>query len=139
MLRLSHQGLRDRIFLLTLAVLSLFFGLTSCEEQDVQDIRIAAQDFRFQPASFSLKAHEPVRITLVNEGRTVHEFTSRLFTDPQTQMGTLEHPLSLSSQGVIQVKPGQQARITFQAAAGTYFFRCRIKGHKGMDGMLKFE
>lgn len=139
MILFSCEGLRTVFFLFTLGLLSLFACLSGCEEQHLQEIRIAAQDYRFQPASFHLKAHEPVRITLVNEGRTVHEFASRLFKDPQTQMGAIEHPLGLSPQGVIQVKPGQTARITFQAAAGTYFFRCRIRGHKGMDGMLMFE
>ncbi len=135
----SHHETLCRLSLLVLVVSFFLFHLIACEEQPYQDIQIAAQDFRFQPSSFSLHAAEPIRITLVNEGRTMHEFTSRLFTDPQSQIHRIESPQSLSPEGVIQLKPGQHATITFQAAAGTYFFRCRVKGHKGMDGMVTLQ
>ena len=139
MILFSCERIQRAFSQVTYGLVFLFMCLSGCEEQNVQEIRIAAQDYRFQPASFHLKAQEPVRITLVNEGRAVHEFTSRLFKDPQVEISAFEHPSDLSPQGVLQVKPGQTARITVQAAAGTYFFRCRIKGHKGMDGMLRFE
>lgn len=110
--------------------------LAACEP-DVQDVRIAAQDFRFDPRAIRLSATSPVRLRIVNEGREMHEFASPVLSDPQLRI-RIESPEGLSAGGV-RIAPGRSAMITFAPPPGTYLFRCRVRGHAGMTGTLIIE
>jgi uncharacterized cupredoxin-like copper-binding protein len=78
----------------------------------------------FAPASLTVKAGQPVEITLVNDGALAHDFT---LTEG------VSSPFKLDSPG------GQTTRATFTVErAGTYSFVCSVPGHAplGMRGRL---
>lgn len=105
-------------------------GLLACERGE-QAVRVAAQDFRFSPATIRLHADASARLTIVNEGREPHEFDSPLLTDARVRL--LETPESF------RLAPGGSLTIVFQAPPGTYPFRCRVRGHPGMEGTVIVE
>lgn len=115
---------------LVAAVIALAAALVACERGE-QAVRVAAQDFRFSPDTVRLHADAPARLTIVNEGREPHEFTSPLLTDARVRL--LEAPESF------RLPPGRSLAIVFQAPPGTYPFRCRVRGHPGMEGTLIVE
>ncbi len=121
-----------------LVVLATWICLFGCDST-TQEVRIAAQEYRFVPAVFRLVEGHPVRVTLVNEGREPHEFAGRVFTDPRVQISAIEHPQGLSPEKVLRIEPGHTARLTVQAPAGIYHFHCRMRGHGGMKGMIIVE
>lgn len=96
--------------------------------QDDQAVRIAAQDFRFSPATIRLHADAPARLTIVNEGREPHEYAGPLLADPRVRL--------LSAPESFRLLPGHSITIVLQARPGTYLFRCRVRGHPGMEGMV---
>jgi len=110
-------------------------SLTACDP-GVQELRIAAQDFRFVPSRSTLSAASAVRLVLVNEGREAHEFESPLLALPGAEVepgGSLASPTSL------RLLPGRSVEVRFHAPPGTYLFRCNIRGHAGMTGTLLVE
>lgn len=111
-------------------MIALASALAACKRGD-QAVRVAAQDFRFSPATIRLRADAPARLTIVNEGREPHEFASPLLTDARVRL--LEAPENF------RLPPGQSLTIVFQAPPGTYPFRCRVRGHPGMEGTVIVE
>ncbi len=105
-------------------------ALTACGP-DEQTVRIAAQDFRFSPDTIRLRADAPARLTIVNEGREPHEFAGPLLTDRRVRL--------LSAPGSFRLPPGRSITIVLQAPPGTYPFRCRVRGHPGMEGTVIVE
>ncbi len=102
-------------------------ALLGCEPQE-QEIRLAAQDFRFSPGTIHLHAEVPARLTIINEGREPHEFASPLLTDSRVRL--------LSAPDSYRMPPGRSITVLFQAPPGTYPFRCRVRGHAGMEGTM---
>lgn len=111
-------------------MIALAAALASCGRND-QAVRIAAQDFRFSPATIRLHADAPARLTIVNEGREPHEFAGPLLTDARVHV--LEAPESF------RLLPGRSITIVLQAPPGTYLFRCLVRGHPGMEGTVIVE
>lgn len=105
-------------------------ALASCGPDD-QAVRIAAQDFRFSPNTIRLRADTPARLTIVNEGREPHEFAGPLLTDARVRL--------LSAPESFHLPPGRSMTVIFQAPPGTYRFRCRVRGHPGMEGTVIVE
>lgn len=114
--------------LVTMVLMSM--ALLGCELQE-QEIRLAAQDFRFAPATIYLHAEVPARLTIVNEGREPHEFASPLLTDARVHV--------LSAPDSFRVPPGRSITVLFQAPPGMYPFKCRARGHAGMEGTVIVE
>jgi plastocyanin len=105
-------------------------ALLGCEP-DGQEIRLAAQDFRFTPSMIRIHAGVPSRLTIVNEGREPHEFASPLLTDARVRL--------FSAPESLLVPAGRSITLHFQAPPGAYPFRCRLRGHAGMEGILIVE
>jgi plastocyanin len=105
-------------------------ALLGCEPRE-QEVRLAAQDFRFSPGTIHVRADAPVLFTIVNEGREPHEFASPLLTDARVRL--LAAPESL------RVPPGRSITVHFHAPPGIYPFKCRVQGHPGMDGTVIVE
>lgn len=122
----------DRSQACTSAVCAVFAAclVTSCDPRE-QEARITAQDFRFVPAQVRLAADAPIRLTIVNEGREPHEFASSLLTDAQVVV--------LSAPQTLRILPGRSVTFMLQAPPGTYLFRCPIRGHAGMNGVMIVE
>ena len=102
----------------------------------VQDIRIAAQEFRFVPAEVRLDAATPVRLTIANEGRQPHEFTSTLLANPKVRIVAGAEPAEYRRADSLKIPPGRSVTITLQAPPGAYVFHCKIRGHAGMIGTI---
>ncbi|MGH7260859.1 MAG: cupredoxin domain-containing protein [Nitrospiraceae bacterium] len=112
------------------SIVVFLVALTSCEPRE-QEVHIAAQDFRFSPATIRLHADYPIRLTIINEGREPHEFASPLLADSRVQV--------FSAPDSFLVSPGRSITVLFQAPPGTYPFRCRVRGHAGMEGTVIVE
>ena len=115
--------------LLVLAIVAAA-ALATCEQGD-QTVRVAAQDFRFSPDTIHLRADVPARLTIVNEGREPHEFAGPLLTDARVRL--------LSAPESFRLLPGRSMTVILQAPPGTYPFRCRVRGHAGMEGTILVE
>ena len=135
---LLHKGVSYRHGLPFLFMMTMMMSVIACSES-VQDIRIAAQDYRFQPATVRLRADRPIRLTVVNEGREAHEFATPLFSQPTVRRLAQEPPELAIDQGHVRIYPGRSASVTISAPAGTYWYRCVIPGHRGMEGTLIVE
>lgn len=94
--------------------------MTACGER-VQEIDIAAQDFRFTPNDIRLTASRPARLLIRNEGRERHELAGPLLAPSATLL------------------PGQSLALSIQPLTGTYEIRCLVKGHAGMRAMVIVE
>jgi uncharacterized cupredoxin-like copper-binding protein len=114
------------------------FLVTACDP-DVQTVRIAAQDFRFDPVEVRAIAGRPLRLTIVNEGREPHEFASPLLSDPWVRVSAGPSLDAVSRQRGIRIPPGRSLELTLRVSPGVYLFHCRVRGHKGMTGILLVE
>lgn len=86
-------------------------------------VTIAATEFKFDPASFSLPADTDVELVIENKG-------------------VVEHDITVDELGVkVYATGGKTVGETVNAAAGTYTFYCSIPGHReaGMEGTLTVE
>lgn len=105
----------------------------------VQEVRIAAQEFRFDPAQIRLHATEPVHLAVVNEGREPHEFTSTLLANPLVRTLSEAKPADYREKDSFKIPPGRSVEVTLLASPGTYVFYCKIRGHSGMAGTIIVE
>ncbi len=108
-------------------------------DSDVQIVRIAAQDFRFDPAEVRAFAGRPLRLRIVNEGREPHEFSGPILADPQVRQTLEPSSDAAAPPGWIRILPGQSLELTLRLSPGAYPFHCRVRGHKGMTGILLVE
>ena len=115
---------------LTGLVALLLLPSAGCDSFE-QPIQIVAQDFRFTPAELHVSAERPIRLTIVNEGRERHEFTSPLLAH---QTGTANGLLDS-----LPVLPNQKAQTVIRTVPGIYHFYCAIRGHAGMSGTIIVE
>ncbi|MGH7230861.1 MAG: cupredoxin domain-containing protein [Nitrospiraceae bacterium] len=124
-----------RAVLIGFAVASM---VTACDS-NVQEIRIAAQDFRFEPSKIRLSAEKGIRLRIVNEGGQPHEFQSLLLSRGAARvLSDTDEPHALPSDSV-RIAPGRAVTLSIQAPVGAYLFRCSMQGHGGMDGTVLVE
>lgn len=109
--------------------------LVGCEPGP-QEVQIVAQDYLFVPTLVRLEARRPFTLSIINEGREPHEFTSRLLTDPGVEVLSPKDQRGPQKGEALRVLPGRKVRVTLEAPPGTYLFRCRIRGHGAMQGMI---
>ncbi|HVM19429.1 MAG TPA: cupredoxin domain-containing protein [Egibacteraceae bacterium] len=83
---------------------------------------IRAVDIDFEPDSLELQAGEPVNVTVVNEGRIVHDFT-------------------LEEADVhLDVEPGESAQTSLTIdEPGTYRAICTVTGHENAGMVVEVE
>jgi uncharacterized cupredoxin-like copper-binding protein len=93
-----------------------------------QQLAVKATDsMRFDPATLSARAGQPIQLTLSNSGQLVHDFAI--------------------SEGIAQAikisaQPSQQASATLTIdKSGTYTYYCSEPGHRqaGMQGVLTVQ
>jgi uncharacterized cupredoxin-like copper-binding protein len=120
------------------SVVGASMQLTACQPA-VQEVRIVAQEFRFEPAQIQLRAAEPVHLVIVNEGRELHEFTSTLLANPLVRTLAAAKPAEYREAASFKIPPGRSVEITLLAPPGVYAFYCKIKGHSGMAGTIMVE
>ncbi len=104
-----------------------------------QEARIAAQDFRFVPQEVHLRAHQPVRLVVLNEGREPHVFSSPLLADAAVKISSVPADAADSRTDSVPIQPGQSLEVRFTPNPGVYEIRCLVRGHAGMRGMVIVE
>ena len=113
----------------------LLLGLAACSSE-YQQVSIVVDEFRLSPALVDVPAGQPVLLVVRNQGRETHRFQSPLLAqhrvevmpDSGTQVDALEQGVPLA--------PGQRLELVLTLPPGVYHFRCPIKGHRGMQGMI---
>jgi uncharacterized cupredoxin-like copper-binding protein len=90
-----------------------------------QAITVTARDtMRFEPSTITVRAGEPIQLTLVNAGKMPHDFTLRE---------------GVARRVKVEAGPGKSASGTFTIdRPGTYTFICDVSGHEaaGMKGTI---
>lgn len=85
-----------------------------------QQVTVTATEFKFDPATVTVRVNEPVRVTLRNSGTVVHDWTVQ----------GLDQDVSIVAQ------PRQSASGDFTTTkTGTYKVICKQPGHEG-SGMV---
>jgi plastocyanin len=94
-------------------------------KQEIREVVVEGDEFKFIPDSVNLKAGEKVRIVFKNIGRAPHNL--------------IIEGLNIGSR---TIGGGQTDSFEFTApSSGTYTFFCSVPGHReaGMEGELKVE
>lgn len=128
-------------------------GTASRSPSGGRSVLVEMSDFRFSPATISLKAGEPVTFQLRNAGALEHEFMAG--RQPTPGSGYAQDWLKMagantaSGHGMghggagMRVAPstGTALSLTVPAEKGVYEFGCFIPGHyeAGMKGTLVVE
>lgn len=120
------------------ALSSLAKLLSGCD-LDTQEIRVAAQDFRFVPSEIHLQPNRPARIVILNEGRERHEFSSSLLAHATVRTASPPSAQPTPGTDLLPILPGQSIQVKFMPTPGVYEIRCVVKGHAGMRGMIIVE
>lgn len=80
------------------------------------EVKIVAKDDVFDPATYTVPAGQPVRVTFVNEGKHIHEVEIK---------GLI---------GETQLQPGESRSFTVTPEKKTYKLYCEIHEDHGMEG-----
>jgi len=118
-----RQFLRGSVVLAGLGLLSGCRLLAAGKPSAPQAVTVEASEFRFSPANVTVRANQPVEVTLRNTGSVVHDWTVQ----------GLDQPVH------VQAQPGQTASAQFTfSRAGTFRIVCVEPGHEpaGMVGQL---
>jgi uncharacterized cupredoxin-like copper-binding protein len=87
----------------------------------------ALDTMKFDPATLTAKAGQPIQLTLSNSGQIAHDFAMK---------DGVASPITSTAQA------GQKASVTFIIAKpGTYSYICSQPGHEqaGMKGTLTIQ
>ena len=106
-----------------LILAALVFGTACGGSQGGAQINVQANEFKFEPASYTVNANQPVRVTMRNTGTVLHDWT----VQGQDQQVHLE--VQANQTGTTQFTPTKP---------GTYRVVCTQPGHEqaGMVGQL---
>ena len=110
-------------------------------------VSIRASEMQYEPKELHLKAGVPVHLTLVNDGKVLHDFNLQGIKDSgkpahNHQVGhnhALGHNHAMAgSDSHIAVEPGKSAGLHFTPSAGEFAFYCSVPGHReaGMSGKI---
>lgn len=132
---------------LLLIIFSLL--LVGCAAPPVQktEIILTASEFAFEPSSITVKAGQPVTLTIKNKGTVEHDFVIEKIsvkdiavpTDDGMNMDMGHDMTGMNYDVHVATMSGKNNSVTFTPlSAGTYQFFCTVKGHKeaGMTGTL---
>lgn len=114
------------------------------------EVTLVGTEFKLEPATITVPAGQPVRLTFVNKGAIEHDWEADGFTASNVRVVATSAGLAArlaeamaqkAGQGIVHpmAGAGQQVTIEFTpTAAGTYPAACQIPGHKeaGMRGTL---
>ena len=83
-------------------------------------VTVKLEDIFFDPKEVTIPANTPIEFDLPNTGASPHDFSIDALKISQA------------------VEPGESAKVTINAPAGTYEYYCNVPGHKeaGMVGTL---
>ena len=133
--RLCSPPLLGKAGSLVLYLMFLVLGLGACSSE-YQEVKIVVDDFRFSPARVDVQAGQPVHLLVRNQGRELHRFHSALFAHPRVDVVADAGKPADSVEHGFPLAPGQRLELVLTLPPGVYHFRCPIKGHRGMRGMI---
>lgn len=110
----------------------------------LQEVHVKGNEFRFEPATLTLKRGQRVRITLENTGAQVHDLSSDAPARQIVERSAGEHAHSQEQVARLHVVvgPGASGTLTFTPTEnGTFPFWCSVSGHReaGMVGTITVE
>lgn len=108
----------------------------SCGWVGPPTILIIAEEFRFIPTRIELASDEPLRLLIRNQGRERHVFHSPELFGPSAAVTWQQPKAVLQEANALVLEPGQSVELSVSLSPGLYPFRCWIKGHSGMEGMI---
>jgi len=146
---MSSIALRARVVLL----ISLALALAACGgtastpsaavPKEPLAVTISMAEFAFEPAGISASVGQPVKVTLVNNGTLLHDFSSMdakvevmsMQEGAAHDMGGTENEMTMHM--AVDASTTETLEFT-PTEAGTYEFYCSVSGHKeqGMVGKL---
>ncbi|GJL64701.1 MAG: hypothetical protein NPIRA04_33550 [Nitrospirales bacterium] len=99
-------------------------------------VRIFSEEFRFVPEKIALTEFQDVRFVINNQGREPHTFYGSFFSDPTVHIiwESADRPRQYGK--AIYLSPGKSVSLLARFSAGIYPFRCVIRGHRGMEGIV---
>lgn len=120
--------------------------LSACSgNASVQEIMIDAQSMQYRPATFEVKAGQPVRLTFKNDDTVEHDLS--ILEIPTSHMSESSDSMAGHDMSGMETQPelhvaaaaGGSGQVEFTPSKpGTYEFFCTVAGHKeaGMHGTL---
>ena len=131
--RNRRDGFRGNLFGV---MISLLLALGACGESGGGVVTITAEEFRFTPQQIQWSVGLPLKLLIRNQGRERHVFHSpELFEKGRTLEWKAEREVVKQNHAII-LEPGQSIELIVELVPGLYPFRCWIKGHKGMEGVI---
>lgn len=125
-----------RIFLRLVVGFAVVISHGSCDWVSSETVTITAEDFRFTPAQIQVRSDRPVTLIIRNQGRERHAFQSPQLFGENTANVKLASSGRVQAGGTIIVESGESIEMQIVLVSGWYPFRCRIKGHSGMEGVI---
>lgn len=124
------------------ALCILFLAACGPGAQAPSGVRVAASEFRFEPASLTLTANAPTTLTFKNAGQTLHDLTivsGPGIPTPDVHAGN-DHMADKQPYHVA-AEAGREATLALNLPAGSYTFVCSVAGHKelGMQGTIAVQ
>lgn len=129
--RASGEALSNLVWIITFLVLP-----SSCEWSGPPAIHITAEEFRFVPARIEWPPLHPVRLVIRNQGHQRHVFQSPELLGPDAPLTWHQPKIALQETNAVVLEPGQSVEFTVSFSSGVFPFRCWIKGHAGMEGVI---
>jgi len=134
-----QRRLRDHARYNLLWVICFLALQVSCEWGGPSTIIVTAEEFRFAPTRIEWVSDRPLRLLIRNQGRERHVFHSVELFGPKASVLWHQPMITLQESHAIVLEPGQSMELFFTASPGLYSFRCWIKGHAGMEGVLMVQ
>ena len=131
-----QRWFRWNVPLSLLGVISLLLLQGSCDWGGSPTIIVTAEEFRFTPTRIEGTSDLPLRLLIRNQGSERHVLHSQKLFEPETNVLWHQPMPALQEVNAIVLDPGQAIELFFTASPGLYPFRCWIKGHTGMEGMI---
>lgn len=125
-----------RIFIRLVVFLAVVASQESCEWSGSESVTVTAEEFRFTPKEIQVRPDHPFTLIIRNQGREQHVFQSPLLFEEYAQ------DVRFASFGKIRqgkgliLEPGKSIEMELTLPSGVYPFRCWLKGHSGMEGVI---
>jgi uncharacterized cupredoxin-like copper-binding protein len=126
--------------LLTALCLLLLAACGSSSESSNR-VRVAASEFRYEPANLTLQAGVVTTLTFKNAGQTLHDLTIVSGPDIPTPDTHASDHMTEKSPFHVVAEAGKEATFMVDLPAGSYTFICSVAGHKelGMQGTINVQ
>lgn len=135
-----HSISMSEVIVNRLAVLLMAQLVLAGCEGNYRDVTIVMEDFRFSPNQVRVSGGKPIRLSVYNGGRETHIIQSAMFKRNDVRVALEDRPhAQISENAEFSLKPGETVHLIIEAGSGLYWYRCPLKGHQGMEGMIKIE